>query len=375
MKRQYWEAVFLMVGMTVGSGIFAVPYVFGISGVGFGILTAIAVTILVLTVHLMYADIVLANGERHRLIGNATNILGPKTGKLTAIIVVLGNLGALLSYTVLGGTFLFALFSQWFGGSLFMYQIAILVLGAFSLSFGAKLIGELNSILTIALIALFLTLTAIAANRAFIPNLLTLNPEMMFGSYGVMLFSLLGTNAIPEMNAMLGKRDTALLRPAVKIGTLIAAAITVTFGAAVAAFCGPYTTKDAITGLATQLGPWVLGVGAIVGLLAVFTSFIIMALSLEETYRTDFGWHTPKALLFTFAPIIVFFLIGARDLVQIITFTGTVLGAGACVIIALIYRKMLKDKKTAPLMRYGSLVPNICIVMLVLGLIVTVTKS
>jgi len=357
-----------MVGMIVGAGIFSVPYVFVRSGVLIGVLTTILVFFVIRMIHNMYADITIVTQGRYRLVGIASEFLGFWPGKVASLIVMMSGFTALLSYTLLGGIFLNALFGSMIGGGVVWYQLVFLALGGLSLSFGAKLIGSLNSVLTLALIFLFVVLIAVAGYGVFIPNLTTVFTSHLFGVYGVMLFSLLGVSAVPEMYMLLGNKAPLELRSTVKLGTIIATAITLLFGVAVAGFNGPYTTSDAITGLAAQLGTWVLVIGAVLGLLTVFTSFIILALSLDETCQSDFGWSSTTSLLFSFAPVLACLVFGFTNLVAIMSFSGTVFGGGICIVVALAYRKILRDPILSRGLTMKSWAPIVSIICLIVGM-------
>src|SRR3989344_3479182 len=96
----------MLSGMIIGAGMFAIPFVFSQAGFWLGIFELVLLGVVVIVIHLSYAEVVLATGETHRLPGYVGIYLG-RWGKMISFAsIALSALGTLLVYLLLGSTFL-----------------------------------------------------------------------------------------------------------------------------------------------------------------------------------------------------------------------------------------------------------------------------
>ena len=92
------------------------------------------------------------------------------------------------------------------------------------------------------------------------------------------------------------------------------------------------------------MGNWALTIGYIFGIIATFTSFITLGLTVKKLFWYDYG--LPKRLgwfLACFIPIILF-IIGMQDFISVIGITGAVMLGIDGIIVTLIYLKMKKKQ-------------------------------
>ena len=153
-----------------------------------------------------------------------------------------------------------------------------------------------------------------------------IHTENWFAPFGVVLFAFGGLAAIPEMAHILGTRDRSKLRKAVLTGVAIVALVYVAFSGVVVAVTGANTSEEAILGLGAFVGEWVTVLGSVVGLFAVFTSFLLLGISIIDTMVYDYKQRYLVGWLVTVIVPIVIFLLGARSFIAVIGFTGAVLG-------------------------------------------------
>ncbi|MBI4142692.1 hypothetical protein HY480_02345 [Candidatus Uhrbacteria bacterium] len=87
--------------------------------------------------------------------------------------------------------------------------------------------------------------------------------------------------------------------------------------------------------------------GAILGFLAITTSFLTLGLYLYEVFRVDFGRSRTIALLASVGVPFLIFLFGNPNFTQVILITGAVFGGldGILVILALLRARKLGDRK------------------------------
>jgi amino acid permease len=340
--RAYRSAVLMLVGTIIGVGIFGVPYVFSRVGLLPAAGYLIVLTGVQLLQHLFYAEAAIACPVPLRLVGLVDRYLGRWGKHVAAVSIILGFWGAILAYMVVGGTFLHILLSPYFGGSELTYQIAWAFVAATVVFFGLTFVTRVGVIATSSLLAAMAVIFVIGIPHINVANYLPLwTGHDWLLPYGIVLFSLSGLPAILEMEDILRGRH-AHYRSAVIAGTLIAATITGAFGFVVWGVTGAGTTTAAIVGLQKAIGPGVAVFGALLGFLAVITSFFSSAINLENTFRFDYGLKRAAAWLLTFGPPFALMLLGAKNFVNIVGFTGAVFSGTSAIMVALLYIAVTK---------------------------------
>ncbi|OGZ61014.1 MAG: hypothetical protein A2919_00750 [Candidatus Spechtbacteria bacterium RIFCSPLOWO2_01_FULL_43_12] len=340
MNRYFVGAVASLVGTIVGAGIFGVPFVFVRAGFWAGAGLFVLLTALMLVLHLMYAEIVERTSASHREMGYARLYLGRKAGDFVALAVVLGAYGALIAYILIANQFLNILF-----GPLFSNDIAwgVIFWGILSLAIlkGLKTISRLEIIMLFLLIAVLGVIILRGLPLVNISNFAHINWGNVLVPYGVILFSLGGFQAIPEMSAIFGK-EKKNFKKAVITGILISAFLTFAFAFVVVGISGPSVSEEAIAGLVPFMGREIVFAGAIFGILALATSYLVIGVNLKESFMYDRNippfWSN---LLIIVLPMLLI-MAGIQSFIQVISITGAVLGAVLGVMIALLFHKVKK---------------------------------
>ncbi|MDP4010570.1 MAG: aromatic amino acid transport family protein [Candidatus Spechtbacteria bacterium] len=345
MDRYFVGAVASLVGTIVGAGIFGVPFVFVRAGFWAGAGLFVLLTALMLVLHLMYAEIVERTSASHREMGYARLYMGKKAGDLVALAVVLGAYGALIAYILIASEFLNILF-----GPLFSSNIAwgVIFWGVLSLAIlkGLKTISRLEVAMLFLLMAVLGVIILRGLPLVNISNFAHVNWGNVLVPYGVILFSLGGFQAIPEMSAIFGK-EKKNFKKAVITGILISAFLTFAFAFVVVGISGPSVSEEAIAGLIPFMGKEIVFAGAIFGILALATSYLVIGVNLKESFMYDRNippfWSN---LLIIVLPMLLI-IAGIQSFIQVISITGAVLGAVLGVMIALLFHKVKKagDRK------------------------------
>ena len=107
--KNFWLAVFSLVGTTIGAGIFGLPYVFAKAGFFIGLIEFIILVGIILLIQQMLGEVALRTPGKKRLIGYVEKYLNPKWKSWIMTSIFLGSIGVLLVYIILGGEFLSAL--------------------------------------------------------------------------------------------------------------------------------------------------------------------------------------------------------------------------------------------------------------------------
>jgi len=113
-NKNFWLAVFSLVGTTIGAGIFSLPYAFFKAGFIVGFLELIILLAVVLLIQLIIGEIALRTSGKKRFVSYAEEYLGRKWKLFAAFSTLLGGVGVLLVYMILAGRFLASLFNYIF---------------------------------------------------------------------------------------------------------------------------------------------------------------------------------------------------------------------------------------------------------------------
>lgn len=335
--RNFWLAVFALVGTTIGAGIFGLPYAFSKSGFFVGFLELVILTGVVLLIQLIIGEVALKTKGKKRLISYAEEYLGIRWKNAVTISVLLSGIGTLLVYVILGGRFL----SVFIDINPFWSSIIFFALWFFMVLFKPRSFGKAEFfigsfvIFIIALIALsnfnYVNFDNFKFKELDVANILL--------PYGIILFAITGYSVIPEMEDILEK-EKRKLRSAVIWGTLIPVIIYLIFIFTVVGISGSLTSQDAISGLARALNSkTILWVGSLLGFLAIIEAALSHGVYIKETIWYDLKANKWVAWVLTGLAPLVLFLLGARNFVTIIGLVGALFFGFHAVVILLIHKK------------------------------------
>ena len=352
-----------LIGTIIGAGVFGIPYIVAKSGVLTSLFYFLILGSLVLLLHLFFGEIVLRTGEKHRLVGYAQYYLGKKAKILVTISVIFGTIGALLAYVILGGEFLKIIFPY----PLSVVQFSLILWAILSLFvfWGIKSIAPFELLMNIGLFGAFFLIFLFCFPKIEPSNFVLADKNYLFLPFGIFLFSLIGWNAVPEVERILIKKKN--LKKVIFWAIIISTVFYFLFGLVISGVTGLQTTKEPFLGLLPFLGRKIIILGGIFGLFAVSTSFLILANYLKNTFFLDY--RLPYFLSFflaTFLPLSLF-LAGIREFIIVIAFVGTFVGLIEGIVISLIYRRAKKIGKRIP--EYSLKIPNFLIYLTIIILI------
>lgn len=337
-SKRFNQALFVLLGHIVGVGIFSLPYITVRSGIWMMLFYFIVLGGMIIIFEMIYGEIALRTKELHRLPGYAKKYLGNWARNIAFLSYGLGAIGAILAYIIVGGSFLYSILGPIIGGSSLLYIFAFFALGTLLIYFGIKSIAQTEMIL---FLFFFIVLGLVFyKNFSFIQidNLLAFDLKYLFLPYGAILFSLSGGSIIPEIKEMLSD-NLKDLKKVIFLATSIAILIYLFFIFLVAGISGSETTPEAIIGLQGYLSSKALALILIFGILANFTSFLTVGLTLKKTLWYDLGFNKNLSwLIACFAPLFLY-LIGLNDFIVIISLSGGLLLAISAILVILIYLK------------------------------------
>lgn len=349
------EAIAALVGTIIGAGVFTLPYVANLSGLFLAIFWLILVTFIILFLHLAFGEIVLRTPGNYRLPGYTGYYLGMPAKKFILITTFLTFSISLLIYLLLGTEFFSLILNNLSIKNLEPSLIFLVLWLIFNLSILDKsntLAAKINFYLSFILIFLFVLIAFFALPYLDLGKINLFHSYNKFGwliPYGVFFYALNGAVAVPEAISILRKKN--LLNKAkktIQIGTVIPALIYLIFIVSVLGISGTNTSREAISGLSGILGKPIIIIGALVGFLAVSTSYLIFATYIKNSFINDFNWTPFISYLVVILGPIVFYLCGLQNVIKLISFVGGMIGGLEGVMIILILQKAKERKELTP---------------------------
>ncbi len=344
-----------LVGSMVGVGIFGIPFAFAKAGfiIGAGLLFFIAAeTILV---DLMYGEVVLRTHAKHQLVGYTKKYLGGLAQKTVFLAAVLTGYAALLAYIIVAGDFLHVLLSQFFYVPLSVYSLLFFAAVSVGVLRGLKTVSWLEMVFCgffIFIIGLFFS----TGVRHIQPtNFLGHAAQFSYLPYGVLLFAFGGLLAIPIQRELLVGQERKLRR-AIICAILGAGVLYAIFTVTVIGVSGSATSADSISGLYQFLGAPITIIGALFGIAAITTSFLMLSSAMIEVFHFDFRLRRFKSWLLVIGPPLVFFLTGFRAFVDVIALAGGVALGIEKIIVVLVYARAKSQGDRVP--EYSLNIPN-----------------
>lgn len=320
---RFLRAVFVLAGMIIGAGMFAIPFSFVQTGFWLGAAELAVLSLAVLGLHLLYGEVVLATPAYHRMPGYVRLHLGRKAAAVSWASSLFGIAGTLLAYLIVDTIFLRTIVSD--GGAADFSSTAAAVVLALAVAvitfFPLKKETAINGVLTFFEIAFLAILPLILMRHVSPAHLAGFRPESLFVPFGVLLFALSGGSVIPDLITVLG-RDRKKVRAAIVAGSLIPPVLYFLFAFAVVGVTGLSTSEEAVAGLKYALGGNIALWASMAGFLAVFTSYVALAANFQAMLRLDLGMPRRMAWLAASAAPIVLYAAGFQSFIAIIGAVG-----------------------------------------------------
>lgn len=343
MLKLYLKGMGMMLGMIVGAGIFALPYVFSRAGLFWGIILFGAAFLITLFLSNLYGEIAYYTRGKHRYTGYVNIFLGRPAKHLAFITTIASYYGSLLIYGLLGGLFLFNVFGNL---SVFKFSLIFFSIAAIISWLNIERVSSLNFYLTLPIFGFIIYLIFIAFPDIKIANFTGGN--FVFNSdwflpYGIWIFALGGFAALPETRDIFSKSPLRHFKRVIFLSLAVSAIFYFLFIFSVLGANGPFTTKDALSGLLNILGKEAFLIGSLIGFFAVFTSYIALAFDMKCIFNYDYKISPVFAWLLAVVPPVGLFLLGIVDFVRVLEIVG-VLGLGIGGVFIILMSKSLRKR-------------------------------
>ena len=339
-RHKLWMAITTLIGTIVGAGILGIPYVVAKAGFVVGLIFIILLGLAFLYLNLFTGEIVLRTKEQHQLTGYAEKYLGRWGKRVMTFTMLFSIYGALTAYLIGEGESLRAIFRV---GSPLFYTLIFFIIGFLIVWRGVKATGKAELFLILFLFVVVVLISIFSYRQLDFSHLTTFNLGYILLPYGVILFSLLGSPAIPEMQEVLGK-DKKLMKRAIIIGSLIPILLYIVFTAVIMGLVGieqfellQPNERIATIALSVYAHP-LLGIFAnVLAVLSMFTSFLALSIALTEVYEYDYKMTRSASLLLTFSLPLVIAVFNLATFLRVLDITGAVAGGLNGVLIILLY--------------------------------------
>ncbi|MCR4261222.1 MAG: hypothetical protein NUV96_02750 [Candidatus Colwellbacteria bacterium] len=355
--KQYIIPTVMVGSLTVGAGMFALPYVFSKSGLFVGSIYLIFFTLIFIKINTQYAKIIATRSSKYRFVSYANKYLGKWGYWLSIIAVVVGLLLTLTIYVVLSSSFWELISSSGQGLSNYLFW----GVSALAVAMSLKKLLNLDTFLSMAMIAIIMFISFLGT-RDGIPSTTPDNtlPGLLL-PYGAVLFALYGRAAIGPLEDYYKSARIAWKKATVPIalGTAIPAILFLLFAIGIIGLSPSGVTTDAVSGILNNaLLP--LPLLGILGLLTIWTSYIVIGTEIKDVLANDLKLHNTFALLVVSAVPILLYIINIGSFVTLVGIAGAIFLAIECALVILMHGKLkgdlsLSDKLVIGLLIAGAL--------------------
>jgi tyrosine-specific transport protein len=346
MVWRFFKEIGFLSATTIGAGVFALPYVFHRAGWFVGLLFLVALSLIVIFAQRLYFRVIEKTGGATKFLGLIREKLGVKFFTIGFISIILGLLLSLTAYLLIAQNFVKLIFPE------LDSSLAILIfwgLGTIPFLFrlGKLVLAELFGAVVMFFIIFYIFGMSLGSGGDIF-SIPAVSGADFFLPFGVVLFSLAGWTAIEPIIDSRKKSAKAYPRGfslSVSLGTILSAIFYILFVVAIFGLAtgsgGVLTiTEDTLSGI-TGWSPLMLGVMGVLGLFALWTSYLPISLEIKNSLERDLGW-SPFLVFSILAGVpILTALFGIKDFVSVLGLAGGIFLAVQYVLIILVSSKVL----------------------------------
>lgn len=363
----------LLAGTIIGAGIFALPYVFEKAGILIGLFYLIIFSAVFTLIHLMYADIILRTKKNRRFSGYAEIYLGNWGKWLALLITIIGAIFVLTVYLVLSASFFNLIFQnsleiKFLTGQNIFNCLVFWFFGSLAILIGIKRLAILEFLIILGIAAIILIIFGYGfAGFEKIFSMPFLNLKYVFLPYGAILFSLAGRTAIPAVLGYFRNNNQPQLKAKIPIilGSLAPALIYLIFAFGILGL-SENVSQDSISGLIDRLPPFILVLLGILGLISLWSSYIVIGRDVKKSFEHDFNFPEIFAgLTIILFPLFLYFF-GFQNFLELVSSIGGIFIGLEGIFIVLMWLKACKssaEKQDVFIKKLSSII--ICILFLI----------
>lgn len=318
MKRN----ILLILGTTIGAGIFSLPLTLAESGLIPFLLSAIVIGVSTVLLNMYYLEIIASIKGNHQLPGHVRTILGHKWAIVTAVLLYSSTIGALYGYLSLASTF----FNNLTGIPESYASLILITLAVGILFHGRYAIERWDMWLTVLKVVMIVSVLLLAILRfsSFSSTPLDFFGTNPFVALGVLIFAFNGFSIIPMVRSKEQGSDS------IKFAGMIIFTLYVLFAVGMVPLTGQSGIQD---------GGWYAVVYDIAGLVAVLSPFLLLFIVGSDILREELNMGKMPAYALTLCIPLVLLMLGLTSVVAIFSLTGGVFLGSLSLLIVYMYRK------------------------------------
>jgi len=303
---------------TIGDGIFALPYVFAVSGWAVVIGYLVVVTLLVGLAQIVYFKTLETHGEKERLLELVERYFGRVGFWIGFVAIVIGLLFSLVAFLILGSRFLMLAIPGLSPGlAFFIFWIAL----SLPIFISDRRVAALEVIGISCATAIIIFIFGNAWPNVTFAGVPAATGANLFLPFSVALFSLAGWTGI-EPAYELRKRAGSRRLPwkALLVGTASIALLYVLFAAGVLGSTAQ-VTGDTVSGLAGWPF-WKQELIALFGLVAIATVYLPISREIKNALEKDLRWDRWIARSFIILLPVALIGLGLRSFLTVVSVAG-----------------------------------------------------
>ncbi len=339
MKKEFFGAVWTLVGIVIGAGIFGLPYVFYKAGFYTGV-AVVFIAFAVMTLLTLYlGEICLRTKGFHQLTGLAERYLGTRGKWIMFTANALSIYGALAAYIIGAG----AALNSIFGYNEVLFSILFFVFVAPFVYFTIGIMEGFESVFTPLKIFVVLALSFALLKFVDFGNITGFNFYNILVPYGVAIFAFAGISAVPEMNEEL--RNKRYMFPAIIFGMIISLIVNLLFAFATVGAAGSVTEVATVS--LSKFGNFSNIFTNIFAFFALATAFVALGFALKENFTLDLKVpNTASWGLAVFVPLLIAF--SGLGFIKLLDLAGAVAVGFILVMILMMHSKAKKTGDRKP---------------------------
>ncbi len=345
--KNYIYPIAVFSGGMIGVGFLILPYIAFQVGIWPMVLYFLVLTALVVVINRIFCQICLKTPDYKRFPGFVGFYLGKWAKLFQMVSTIVGTIGVLLVYSLIGGQFLADVFQPVFSGNILAYVLVYFLIVSIIIYFDIKVIAKIEFWVIILLFLSLLLIFVEGFSQIKISNIFlsaqntALNSGFtkFFLPYGPLLFALWGIGLIPEAEEMLiGNKKK--LKTIITASTIIVSVFYFLFTLLILGISGSQTSQNALVGLKNFLPSILVTISILIGALASFTAFIAQGIIFKKTLIFDLKIKHWQAFVITCCPPLILYLIGVKSFKDLLSFIGGILLGFTGIFILLMYKKI-----------------------------------
>lgn len=343
MKKQF-KAVATIIAGTIGVGFLALPYSIYKTGTLWGLVVMLFAGFVTLITNLAYADIITKEKNNCQISEYTKKYLGQKASLIVTLVVVAGTTGILLAYSLLAGSAIKNILSfVEYEVSTTLSSILFVLISVIIMKYGIGLIGHLSEFAVFVLILFIIGSVFVLVPDVDLDNLTSFQIGEASNLFGISVFALYSTAAVPMIDEIIGYNKKSY-KSAITVASIITFMLYLLFSLFYALAYGSNLSGGFLETFRLESNGVQLII-AVITLVAIFSSFVLVANTLKEIFVFDYKIHSKTAIgIISFVLIfLVLFEIGSFE--AVISIVGSLALAIQSLFVVLIWLKLNKKKK------------------------------